>query len=360
MKASLWGQARYVGTPAGRDWPIPPGDFDRDAGLASYALAGDLLQMGDELGYDWVSFAEHHYTNGRLTPSPIVMASYMASRVKRARIALLGPLVPTQNPVRIAEETAMLDNLSGGRLVVGLLRGTPTEYQVVGVNPAETRARTQEGIELILKAWTEPKPFGWEGCYYRYRTVSVWPRPQQTPHPPAYALGTSMETAEFAAAHHLGLGISYEPFDFAAEQSRHYFEQCAAHGWTPDADAIVYRGRIVVAESAAESAKLHEAPGGQARPRTVSQTTHYIEQIESSRRSISHYGKGPVWNFIGTPDEIVAQLREAHDVAGIGVVDLAFDPPPGDEYHDASVLSKKLMRSVELFGREVLPAMREI
>ena len=292
--------------------------------------------MGDELGYDWVSFAEHHYTNGRLTPSPIVMASYMASRVKRARIALLGPLVPTQNPVRIAEETAMLDNLSGGRLVVGLLRGTPTEYQVVGVNPAETRARTQEGIELILKAWTEPKPFGWEGMYYRYRTVSVWPRPQQTPHPPAYALGTSMETAEFAASHHLGLGISYEPFDFAAEQSRHYFEQCAAHGWTPDADAIVYRGRIVVAESAAESAKLHEAPGGQARPRTVSQTTHYIEQIESSRRSISHYGKGPVWNFIGTPDEIVAQLREAHDVAGIGVVDLAFDPPPGDEYHDAS------------------------
>ena len=136
LKASLWGQARYMGTPAGRDWPIPPGDFDREAGLASYALATDLLQMGDELGYDWVSFAEHHYTNGRLTPSPIVMASYMASRVKRARIALLGPLVPTQNPVRIAEETAMLDNLSGGRLVVGLLRGTPTEYQVVGVNPA--------------------------------------------------------------------------------------------------------------------------------------------------------------------------------------------------------------------------------
>ena len=328
--------------------------------MASYAFAGDLLQMGDELGYDWVSFAEHHYTNGRLTPSPIVMASYMASRVKRARIALLGPLVPTQNPVRIAEETAMLDNLSGGRLVVGLLRGTPTEYQVVGVNPAETRARTQEGIELILKAWTEPKPFGWEGCYYRYRTVSVWPRPQQTPHPPAYALGTSMETAEFAASHHLGLGISYEPFDFAGEQSRHYFEQCAAHGWTPDADAIVYRGRIVVAESAAESAKLHEAPGGPARPRTVSQTTHYIEQIESARRSISHYGKGPVWNFIGTPDEIVAQLREAREVAGIGVVDLAFDPPPGDEYRDASVLEKKLMRSVELFGREVLPAMREI
>ena len=169
-----------------------------------------------------------------------------------------------------------------------------------------------------------------------------------------------METAEFAAAHHMGLGISYEPLDFAAEQSRHYFERCAAQGWTPDDDAIVYRARIVVAESTAESQKLHESPGGQARPRTVSQTTHYIEQIESSRRSLSHVGKGPIWNFIGTPDEIVAQLREAHDVAGIGVVDLAFDPPPGDEYRDAATLSQKLMRSVELFGREVLPAMRDI
>jgi alkanesulfonate monooxygenase SsuD/methylene tetrahydromethanopterin reductase-like flavin-dependent oxidoreductase (luciferase family) len=92
----------------------------------------------------------------------------------------------------------------------------------------------------------------------------------------------------------------------------------------------------------------------------LSPTTHYIEQIESSRRSLAHTGKGPVWNFIGTPDEIVTQLREAHDVAGIGVVDLAFDPPPGEEYRDAAVLSKKLMRSVELFGREVLPAMHDI
>jgi alkanesulfonate monooxygenase SsuD/methylene tetrahydromethanopterin reductase-like flavin-dependent oxidoreductase (luciferase family) len=169
-----------------------------------------------------------------------------------------------------------------------------------------------------------------------------------------------METAEFAASHHLGLGISYEPFDFAAEQSRHYFEQCAGHGWTPNADAIVYRGRIVVAESTAESVKLYEAPGGNARPRTVSETTHYIERIESTRRSLAHIGKGPVWNFIGTPDEIVVQLREARDVAGIGVVDLAFDPPPGDEYREPLALQKKIMRSVELFGREVLPAMREI
>src|SRR5262245_63465628 len=115
-----------MGATKQREWPIPPGDYDLDAGRESYTLVSDLLQMGDELGYDWVSFAEHHFTNGRLTPSPALMASYMASSIKHARVALLGPLVPTQNPVRIAEETAMLDNLCGGRLVVGMLRGTPT------------------------------------------------------------------------------------------------------------------------------------------------------------------------------------------------------------------------------------------
>src|SRR5215471_5219203 len=140
MKASLWGQARYIGkVPASAmtRWPLPSQYYDPELGRQSFEMSIELLECGDELGYDWISFAEHHYTSGRLTPSPIVMASHMASRIKRAKIALLGPLVPTQNPVRIAEETAMLDNLCGGRLVVGLLRGTPNEYQVAGVNPAE-------------------------------------------------------------------------------------------------------------------------------------------------------------------------------------------------------------------------------
>ena len=362
MKASLWGQARYLGPlPPGAEWPVPPRAYDPGLGQQSYEAAIEMLELGDELGYDWISFAEHHYTGGRLTPSPMVMAAFMASRVKKAKIALLGPLVPTQNPVRIAEETAMLDNLCGARLVVGLLRGTPNEYQVVGVNPAESRARTQEGIELILKAWTEPEPFAWEGIYYRYRSVAVWPRPLQQPHPPVYVLGTSMETAEFAARHHFGLGISYEPFDFAAEQSRYYIEQCALHGWQPTPEQIIFRGRIFVAENREEADAYERALENRAgQERHVSGLTQYVEEIESTRRGRAHFGLGPAASFVGTPDEIISQLRQAHDEVGIGVVDLAFDPPPDDDYRDGQRLHKKLMGSVELFGREVLPAMREI
>ena len=361
MKASLWGQARYLGPlPRGVDWPLPPRAFETDFGRQSYEATIEMLELGDELGYDWISFAEHHYTGARLTPSPMVMAAFMASRVRKAKIALLGPLVPTQNPVRIAEETAMLDNLCDGRLVVGLLRGTPNEYQVVGVNPAETRSRTQEGIELIIRAWTEPEPFAWEGRHYRYRSVSVWPRPRQQPHPPLYALGTSMDTAEFAARHHLGLGISYEPFEFAAEQSRYYFEQCALHGWQPGPEDIVFRARVYVAENAEEAEAYGQELVTTRGREHVSRTLQYVESVESARRSQHHFGLGNAANFAGTPDDIIAQLRRAREEVGIGVVDLGFDPPPGEDARDGVRLHKKIMRSIDLFGREVLPAMREI
>ena len=74
------------------------------------------------------------------------------------------------------------------------MRGTTNEYLTYGLNPAEARERTTEGMELILKAWTEPQPFGWQGRHYQYRTVSVWPRPLQQPLPPTYSLGTSRES----------------------------------------------------------------------------------------------------------------------------------------------------------------------
>ena len=111
----------------------------------------------------------------------------------------------------------MLDTLAPGRIVVGLLRGTTNEYLSYDLNPKEARERTDEGMELILKAWTEPQPFGWQGRHFQYRTVSIWPRPQHQPHPPTYALGTSAEAGEFAARNRLGLGVSYGTFELMAQ-----------------------------------------------------------------------------------------------------------------------------------------------
>ena len=114
--------------------------------------------------------AEHHYAPFSLTPNPMVMAGAVTQRVRRAKIALLGANIPILNPVRVAEEFAMLDVLTGGRVVAGMLRGTANEYVTYGTNPAESRERFEEALQLIVRAWTEPQPFGWLGRYYEYRS----------------------------------------------------------------------------------------------------------------------------------------------------------------------------------------------
>ncbi|MCI0658952.1 MAG: LLM class flavin-dependent oxidoreductase, partial [Acidobacteria bacterium] len=311
------------------------------------------------LGFDWVSVSEHHYSARILSPSPIVMASHLAARLHTLTIAVLGPIIPLNNPVRVAEELAMLDNLTQGRLVVGLLRGTTNEYLVYGVKPEEARERTTEGMELILKAWTEPHPFGWEGCHYQYRTVSVWPRPLQQPYPPTYALGTSRESCEFAARHRLGLGVSFGPFEVVSQATRYYREQCALHGWEPTPEQIIYRGNILLAESDAEAQEALQQRQQQAeapfpmRPRV----RDALMQLDS--RNIAGVPRPALresalpTNFVGSPDTVVKQMQRCHDEVGAGVIDLGFQGSAADD-------PQHVMRSLEIFGREVLPRIREI
>src|SRR5262249_19224949 len=124
------------------------------------------------------------------------------------------------------------------------------------LNPVESRERTDEGMELLLRAWTEPQPFGWQGRHFQYRTVSIWPRPLQQPHPPTFALGTSREALAFAARHHLGCGVSYGPFEVMGKATSYYREQCAQYGWTPSPEQIVYRANMIVADTDEDA---HEA-----------------------------------------------------------------------------------------------------
>src|SRR5207247_3254920 len=143
----------------------------------------------------------------------------------------------------------MVDTMLPGRFVFGMLRGTTNEYLSYDLNPKEARERTDEGMELILKAWSEPQPFGWQGRYFQYRTVSIWPRPQEQPHRPTYALGVSAEAADFAARHHLGLGVSYGTFDLMAKSTGYYRQRCTEYGWEPGPDDIIYRANMILAET---------------------------------------------------------------------------------------------------------------
>ncbi len=361
MKVSIYSPFRYAGAramPPG--WPVAPAYYDREAGLRSLHQSIEQIELADCLGFDWVSFSEHHYTPGSVAPQPALTAAALSARVKRAKLAVLGHTLPLNNPVRVAEELAMLDNLCEGRLIVGFHRGTPNEYQVYGVNPAETRARAVESMDLILKAWTEPQPFGWEGRYYQYRTVSVWPRPLQEPRPYCYVLGTSRESAEFAARNHLGLGFAHDRPDLFGPTAAYYREQCALAGWEPTADDILYRGTIFVGESDEQAHEDFERrradrPSGGGRMRSNTSVTLAVAEIDPNPRNpLAGYGsreRRPEITFVGGPDSLVDQLKQCREACGAGTVDITFQRGGLDH--------EQVMRSIELFGTQVLPRIRD-
>jgi alkanesulfonate monooxygenase SsuD/methylene tetrahydromethanopterin reductase-like flavin-dependent oxidoreductase (luciferase family) len=264
--------------------------------------------------------------------------------VRRAKIAVLGPLVSMNNPVRIAEELAMLDQLSGGRLIVLFLRGTPNEFLAYGTNPDETRARTQEASVLITRALTEPQPFGWEGRFYRFQTVAVWPGPIQRPHPPMYYSGNSTESATFAAAHHLGLGVSFYPPHLVAQLTGHYKQECAKHGWEPSPDQLLYRCFAAVGEDDKEAAALGAAFLGM-RKAVEALSQGRGAALPPAPQSQVGLGLGEL-RFCGSPDTLVKQITDFHEATGIGVVDLGF--------------AGESTKSMRLFGTEVLPRIRHV
>jgi alkanesulfonate monooxygenase SsuD/methylene tetrahydromethanopterin reductase-like flavin-dependent oxidoreductase (luciferase family) len=359
MEVSYFETARYRAPgPLPTEWPVPADAYDRDAGAAAYHGMTERLRLVEELGFDWISVSEHHYSPHRLTPSPIVSAAHLAAHSHKIKIAVLGPIVSQSNPVQVAEELAMLDNLMPGRLVVGMLRGITGEYLTYGLNPAEARERTSEAMELVLKAWTEPQPFGWQGRHFQFRTVAVWPRPLQQPHPPTYALGTSRESCEFAARHHLGLGVSYAPFDVIAKATRFYRDACAEYGWQPEPEQIVYRANILLGETDAEAEELLAVQRRGRQPFPLREPVRDA-LLELDSRNVAGEARTPnvggvlPTNFVGGPDTVVEQFKRCRNEAGAGVVDLLFQIPGAADL-------KPLMRSLELFGNKVLPRIREL
>src|SRR5437868_6707516 len=197
MKVSMLCGAHYEGAAAHLNAPpVAPGVCDPSVAKQSFDHFLEYAGMADELGFDWISVSEHHSSPLILSSSIMPLAGALTQIVKRARIALLGPLAPISNPVRIAEEIAVLDQLSNGRLVVLPLRGTPNEFNVyVPVEAARTQSMTQEATRLIRKALSEPEPFAWDGDYYHFPRVAVWPRTLQRPYPPMYFSGNSLNSA---------------------------------------------------------------------------------------------------------------------------------------------------------------------
>ena len=163
-------------------YPLSNRYFKSDVAVRTYAEHLDAWEEMDRLGYDGVGFNEHHCSPYGLMNSPNLMAAAAAQRTKKLKLLIYGNLLPLHEPLRLAEELAMLDCLSNGRLISGFARGIPREYQVHNVPLAESRARFEEAYEIVTRAWTEDV-FSYEGKFWSYKDVAIWPRPVQQPQP---------------------------------------------------------------------------------------------------------------------------------------------------------------------------------
>ena len=241
MKASFFVSLPYgpVREPVA-SWPVPNRLFDPEQAVPVLASRLDDVQLADELGFDWIGCAEHHYSPGSLASSVCAVAAAITQRTRQARVCIMGALLPLNNPVRVAEEYALIDTMSGGRLVAGLLRGAPYEYLVYNIPPAESRSRFEEAWELVVKAWSDTEPFGWEGEHYQFRTVSIWPRPVQQPLPPIFISGSSRESAEFAARIRIGLGRAFTNLKLGKPAAQAYRDCAAELGWEPQPEQVIY------------------------------------------------------------------------------------------------------------------------
>lgn len=174
-------------------------DYEKTKGI--YQEYIDQLVYADEIGFDGMVLNEHHQNIYGLMPSPNMIAAALTQRTKNGKIVILANLPPMYlNPLRIAEEYAMIDNMSDGRLIAGFAVGGGPESFNYNVPSPHGRRRLWEAIDLIVKSWTDDGPFHHEGPCYPMRYVNVWPRPQQRPHPEVWVPGSrSIESMEEVA-----------------------------------------------------------------------------------------------------------------------------------------------------------------
>jgi alkanesulfonate monooxygenase SsuD/methylene tetrahydromethanopterin reductase-like flavin-dependent oxidoreductase (luciferase family) len=359
MLASFLCGAHYEGAEAQRstEWPAPRRLFDPEIGQRTFDDYLDFARLAEDLGFDWISVSEHHSSPLILTPSVATVAGALSQVLKRARIALLGPLATLNNPIRVAEEIAMLDQLSHGRVIVLPLRGTPNEFNTYGpLDAPTTKGMTQEATLLIQKALSEEEPFRWQGEYFQFPSVSVWPGPVQRPFPPMLFSGNSPDSAAFAGKHRLGLCFSFHAPEVVARAVAIYREEAARAGWTPSPDQIVYRAFIVLADTAQQAAELEA--GFLPAHRAAAIAANKRLQLQQAGNGAIVPDQGPQGfglgrlQFAGTPDAVIQQIIDFQATTGVGVLDLIFaganTPPP------------LIRHALELFGREVLPSIREV
>jgi alkanesulfonate monooxygenase SsuD/methylene tetrahydromethanopterin reductase-like flavin-dependent oxidoreductase (luciferase family) len=352
---------------------LPNSYYDPAKGHVLYNRYLDELEYADELGFDGVCVNEHHQNAYGLMPVPGVMAGALARRTKRAKIAVLGRALPLlNNPLTVAEEFAMLDNITAGRFVAGFVRGIGAEYHSSGENPAESHDRFHEAHDLIVRAWTEPGPFPFEGKYYRFNYVNTWPRPYQLPHPPIWIPSQgSRETIEWAS--HPSRKYTYlqtfSPVAALAKYVAMYKEEAAKQGYSTSPMQFGWSVPIYIAdtdEQAYRESKPHIEnlvnkflrmpsemllPPGYLSLQSMKGVMAAKGSITAGTRTIDDLLKHGTF-LCGSSRTVRQQLEDFQKQIGFGYL------LPLMQF--ATLPQELTRKNLELFAREVIPELRDV
>jgi alkanesulfonate monooxygenase SsuD/methylene tetrahydromethanopterin reductase-like flavin-dependent oxidoreductase (luciferase family) len=305
-------------------------------------------------------------------PAPNLIAANLIARTSKAKIAIIGRALPlVNNPINIAEEFAMLDNLSRGRIITGFVRGIGNEYHSTGINPFYSHERFQEAHDLIVAAWTKPGPFPFEGEHFNIRYVNLWPRPYQQPHPPIWipSMG-SAETIKWAAApeRKYPFLVTFSARDLVARYLNLYREQARQFGYEATPSQIGWATPVYVAdtdERAREEAKagvetlfndflavpfqMLMPPGYTSLP-SMKNTLKVRKAVGQQRYLTADELMGTGTVVVGSPKTVRDELSRLRDQTGAGqlITMLQF-----------GVMSDELTkRNMEMFASEVMPHLK--
>lgn len=285
-----------------------------------YERALNRIEIMERTGYDAVWLAEHHFHSFSVCPSVHMMGLQVAARTRRLRIGTAVSLAAFYHPLRLAEEVALLDIFSGGRVNWGAGRGfDKTEFAAFGVTPEESADRFHESVEVVLKAWSNER-LTHAGRYYNFADIEVLPKPRQRPHPPVWLAASSEEAVKRAARK--GFTIMMDPHSTHREIARKrelYRTELEANGFSIEGREIPVARFIAIANSAREAEEVARrgarwVVGSYAHPQNADAAK--VRGIDPTRpepadATAERYLNGVI--VYGTPDAVVdelARLRE--------------------------------------------------
>ena len=347
--------------------------FNANEGSRLYNEYLEDYLLAEEYGADGIMLNEHHNAPFCMQAKTNIFASILAAATKRVKIVILGnPLPLCDNPIRMAEELAMIDMISKGRLVPGFVRGGGQEQLAAGVNPAFNRERFIEAHDLIQKIWSEPGPFRWEGTHYQHRVVNPWALPMQKPHPRIWVPGVlSKETIIWSAQQrypYIALNTSIE---HTREIWKQYSDTAADCGYTAGPENFGYLIRVHVQdteEKALANARqfmwMQGEFTGLAHPVWANPSGYFSP---SGRRNFVQFATGRATNprgnpsfeeqvantmiVAGTPDQVIEKLKYLVEHTRPGIM--------GIWANDGNVSKEDRQRCIKLLCGEVMPAVKE-